>query len=115
MIKNGLYALNASSRDGVAEDVGGVLILRDGQLHGGDAYVYYTGSYECSAGNWQGKITSQEHTPTGRPMAARIQHIGFLGTYNDAGAKAPHAVFPIRRAVPPVSWPPLQRHDCASR
>lgn len=88
MIRNGLYSLNASSRDGVAEDVGGVLILRDGQLHGGDAYVYYTGSYECSAGNWQGKITSQEHTPTGRPMAAaRVQHIGFLGTYNDAGAK----------------------------
>ena len=71
----------------MAEDVGGVLILRGGQLHGGDAYVYYTGSYECSAGNWQGKITSQEHTPTGRPMAARVQHIGFLGTYNDAGAK----------------------------
>jgi hypothetical protein len=87
MIKNGLYALNASSRDGVAEDVGGVLILRDGQLHGGDAYVYYTGSYECSAGNWQGKMTSQEHTPTTRPMAAKLQHIGFFGTYNDAGAK----------------------------
>jgi len=87
MIKNGLYSLNAVSRDGVAENVGGVLILRDGQLHGGDAYVYYTGSYECAAGKWQGKITSQEHTPTGRPMAARIQHIGFLGTYNDAGAK----------------------------
>jgi hypothetical protein len=47
MIKNGLYALNASSRDGVAEDVGGVLILHDGQLHGGDAYVFYTGRYEC--------------------------------------------------------------------
>jgi hypothetical protein len=59
MIKNGLYSLNATSRDGVAEDVGGVLILRDGQLQGGDAYVYYTGSYECSAGNWQGKMTSQ--------------------------------------------------------
>jgi hypothetical protein len=59
----------------------------DGQMHGGDAFVFYTGSYECSAGNWQGKITSQEHTPTGRPMAARVQHIGFLGTYNDAGAK----------------------------
>jgi len=87
MIKNGLYPLHASSRDGVAEDVGGVLILRDGQLHGGDAYVYYTGNYECSAGNWHGKMTSQEHTPTGRPMAARVQHIGLLGTYNDAGAK----------------------------
>ena len=88
MIKNGLYSLNASSRDGVADEVGGVLILRDGQLHGGDAYVFYTGSYECSAGNWQGKMTSQEHTPTGRPMAARVQHIGFLGTYTDAGAGA---------------------------
>jgi hypothetical protein len=87
MIKNGLFALNASSRDGVAEDVGGVLILHDGQLHGGDAYVFYTGRYECSGGNWKGKMTSQEHTPTGRPMAALTQHIGFLGTYNDAGAK----------------------------
>jgi hypothetical protein len=76
MIRNGLYSLNANSRDGVAEDVGGVLILRDGQLHGGDAYVYYTGSYECSAGNWQGKMTSQEPTPTTRPMAAKVQHIG---------------------------------------
>jgi hypothetical protein len=87
MIKNGLYALSATSRDGVADEVSGVLMLRDGQVHGGDAFVYYTGSYESSAGKWQGKITSQEHTPTGRPMAARVQHIGFLGTYNDAGGK----------------------------
>ena len=33
MIKNGLYSLNAITRDGVADDVGGVLILRDGQMH----------------------------------------------------------------------------------
>ena len=33
------------------------------------------------------ELTSQEHTPTTRPMAERVQHIGFLGTYNDAGAK----------------------------
>jgi hypothetical protein len=87
MIRNGLYSLTAKSRDGAADDVGGVLILRDGQIHGGDAYVYYTGSYECTAGSWKGKMTSQEHTPTGRPMAARVQHIGFFGTYTDAGAR----------------------------
>ena len=87
MIKNGLYSLHATSRDGVAEDVGGVLILRDGEIHGGDAYVYYTGNYECTAGSWKGKMTSEEHTSTGRPMAARVQHIGFFGTYSDAGAK----------------------------
>jgi len=55
--------------------------------YGGDAYVYYTGSYECSAGNWRGKMTSQEHTPTTRPMTAKVQHIGSFFTYNDAGAK----------------------------
>jgi hypothetical protein len=88
VITNGLYSLTATSRDAVGVDVGGVLILHDGKLYGGDAYVYYTGTYECSAGKWQGKMTSQEHTPTTRPMAARVQHIGFLGTYNGAGAKA---------------------------
>jgi hypothetical protein len=87
MIENGLYSLHAKSRAGVADDVGGILILRDGQIHGGDAYVYYTESYECAAGSWKGKMTSEEHTPTGRPMAARVQHIGFFGSYNDAGAK----------------------------
>ena len=88
MIKNGLYSLNAIALNGTADGVGGVLILRDGQLHGGDAFVFYTGTYECSDGRWQGKITSQEHTPTTRPIVARVQHIGFLGTYDDAGANA---------------------------
>lgn len=87
MIKNGLYALNATPRDAAADHVSGVLVLRDGQVHGGDAFVYYTGNYEFSAGRWQGNMTSQEHTPTGRPMVARVQHIDFTGTYNDAGAK----------------------------
>ena len=88
MIKNGLYSLNATSRDEAATEVGGVLVLRDGHIRGGDAFVFYTGNYECYAsGSWRGKMTSQEHTPTGRPMAARIQHIGFFGTYNNVGAK----------------------------
>ncbi len=80
MIKNGLYSLSATAHDGTAAEVGGVLILRDGQIHGGDAFAFYMGSYECSAGRRQGKMTSQEHTPTERPMAARVQYIGFLGT-----------------------------------
>jgi hypothetical protein len=91
MIRNGLYALHAISRNGEADDVGGVLILRDGEVRGGDSFVYYTGNYECDAGNWQGRLTSQEHTPTGRPMSARVQHIGFLGTYTETDAKV-HAM-----------------------
>lgn len=87
MIKNGLYALSATAINSEDSEVSGVLVLRDGEVHGGDAYVYYTGSYECTDGHWQGKMTSREHTPTTRPFSHRVQHIGFLGTYNDSGAK----------------------------
>ena len=51
MIKNGLYSLIAVAIDGVDVEVGGVLILRDGQIHGGDSFVFYTGTYDSSDGN----------------------------------------------------------------
>ena len=88
MITNGLYSLIAVGIDGVDVEVGGVLILRDGQIHGGDSFVFYTGSYDSSDGKWKGEMISQEHTPTTRPMAERVQHIRFSGTYNDAGVEA---------------------------
>jgi hypothetical protein len=88
MIRNGLYLLTAVAIDGVDVEVGGVLILRDGKIHGGDSYVYYTGTYDCSAGKWKGEMTSQEHTPTTRPIAEWVQHIEFSGIYSDAGAEA---------------------------
>jgi hypothetical protein len=88
MIKNGLYSLAAVSLDGVDAEVGGVLILRDGHITGGDSFVFYAGTYECSDGKWMGEMISQEHTPTTRPLAERVQRIEFSGTYDDAGAEA---------------------------
>ena len=69
MIKNGLYSLTATSRDVVDDEVDGVLILHDGKLHGDDSYVYYAGSYECSAGKWQGQMT--------KAVLARFESAGF--------------------------------------
>ena len=40
MMKNGLYSLAAVAIDGVDVEVGGVLILQDGKMLGGDSYVY---------------------------------------------------------------------------
>ena len=88
MITNGIYALTALAIDGADVDVGGVLILHDGKIHGGDSYVYYVGTYECSNGKWQGAMTSREHTPTTRPVEERVQHISFTGDYTDATAEA---------------------------
>jgi hypothetical protein len=99
MIKNGLYSLAAVAIDGVDVEVGGVLILHDGKLHGGDGYVYYTGTYDGSDGKWKGEMISKEHTPTTRPMEERVQHIRFSGIYNDAGAEADATALIGKRSV----------------
>jgi hypothetical protein len=99
MIKNGIYSLAAVALDGVDVEVGGVLILHDGKLLGGDSYVYYTGTYECSDGKWKGEMMSQEHTPTTRPMVERVQHIRFSGIYNGVGAEADATALVGKRSV----------------
>ncbi len=106
MIKSGLYSLTAVAIDGLDVEVGGVLILHDGKLHGGDSYVFYTGTYACSDGKWKGEMIRQEDTPTTRPMADRVQHIEFSGTYNDAGAEADATVLVGRLRAP--SWHTLK-------
>ena len=87
MIRNGLYSLTALAIDGPGVDAGGVLILHDGKIHGGDSYVFYIGSYQCSGGKWEGEMLSKEHTPTNRPMVERVQQIVFSGSYTDTGAE----------------------------
>ena len=43
MIRNGLYSLIAVAIDGLDIEVGGVLILRDGQIHGSNSYRFLHG------------------------------------------------------------------------
>ena len=94
MITNGLYSLMALAIDGADVDVGGVLILHDGKICGGDSFVFYVGTYECSNGKCQGAMTSREHTPTTLPMEERVQHISFSGDYTDSAVEAnPTAIF----------------------
>ncbi len=88
MLKNGLYSLIALAIDGLDVEVGGVLILRDGKVYGGDSFVFYTGTYEDLDGRWRGELTSKEHTPTNRPIEERVQHIEFSGTYDASNVEA---------------------------
>lgn len=88
MLRNGIYSLIALAIDGEDVEVGGVLILHDGKIYGGDSFVFYTGTYDDVDGKWKGEMISQEHTPTNRPIVERVQHIEFIGTYNDFGVEA---------------------------
>jgi hypothetical protein len=100
MIKHGIYSLTAVATDGADVEVGGVLILHNGKLHGGDSYVYYIGTYDCSDGRWSGEMTSREHTTTTRPIVERVQSIRFVGTYNDHGAEADATALVGKQRIP---------------
>src|ERR1043165_7460256 len=72
MIRNGLDSLIAVAIDGMDVEVGGVLILRDGHIHGGDSFVFYTGTHDSSDGRWKGEMirTYADHTVGGRAAPA---------------------------------------------
>ncbi len=86
MIRNGLYHISIEFLDGVSGGNQGVMVLRDGQMRGGDSFFFAHGSYTAAAGKWKGEVTNEEHTPTygERPVLERqVGTIGFTGTYSD--------------------------------
>ncbi len=90
-MKNGLYTIHIEMLDGVSGRNGGVMVLHDGTIRGGDSHFYYTGSYSFADGKWKGELINNEHTPTSglRPVfGGREVGIGFSGTYDEDGAEA---------------------------
>lgn len=90
MIRNGLYHITVEFLDGVSGGNQGVMVLRDGQMRGGDSFFYAYGSYTAAAGKWKGEVTNEEHSPTygERPVWERkVVTIGFTGTYTDETAE----------------------------
>jgi len=91
MIRNGLYHITVEMLDNVQGGYQGVMVMRDGQLRGGDSFFYAYGTYPSANGKWKGEVTNQEHSPTysARPVWERkVVTIGFTGTYTDESAEA---------------------------
>ncbi|MBU6457521.1 MAG: hypothetical protein KGQ48_08275 [Bradyrhizobium sp.] len=62
-MKNGLYSIHVTLQDGRSGKGSGVVMFRDGKILGGDAYLFYTGSYTVKAGNtFKGEVLIQRHT-----------------------------------------------------
>lgn len=90
-MKNGLYSLRIEMLDGVRGVNTGVIMLRDGNIRGGDSIFYYVGSYSFSDGKWKGELLNREHVPSygTRPVFGRHDvGIGFSGTYCEDSAEA---------------------------
>ena len=90
-MKNGLYSIHVSLQDGRAGKGSGVIMFRDGRILGGDAYLFYTGSYTVKDDTFKGEVLVQRHTSSadanplfGGPAPVGI---GVSGTYTDTRAE----------------------------
>ena len=61
-MKNGLYSIHVTLLDGRIGKGSGVILFRDGQILGGDAYLFYTGSYTVKGDTFKGEVLVQRHT-----------------------------------------------------
>jgi hypothetical protein len=89
-MKNGLYSIHVVLQDGRSGKGSGVVLFRDGKILGGDAFLFYVGSYIVKDNIFKGEILVQRHTPSpdmtplfGGPDPVGI---GVSGTFTDTAA-----------------------------
>lgn len=63
-MRNGLYSIHVDLLDGRNGKGSGVVVFRDGEILGGDAYLYYTGSYTVNGSTFKGEVQVNQHTPS---------------------------------------------------
>jgi hypothetical protein len=89
-MKNGLYSIHVTLQDGRSGKGSGVVLFRDGQILGGDAFLFYVGSYVVKGDTFKGEVLVQRHTrsPDVNPLfgGPGAVGIGVSGTFTDAAA-----------------------------
>jgi hypothetical protein len=101
-IGNGLYSIHIRMLDGIDGGNGGVMMLHDGRIRGGDAFFDYIGAYTAANGKWKGELVNREHTPSKgeRPLFGGHEvGIGFSGTYDDDGAEGEATALAGKRSI----------------
>ena len=90
IMKNGLYSIHVSLQDGRSGKGSGVIVFRDGKILGGDAYLFYTGTYTAKGDTFKGEVLVQRHTssPDANPLFGGPSPVGVgvSGTFTDTAA-----------------------------
>src|SRR2546421_12402873 len=110
-MKNGLYSIHVTLQDGRVGKGSGVIMFRDGKILGGDAYLFYTGTYTVKDDTFKGEVLVQRHTssPDANPLFGGPSPVGigvagpFTGTRATMSGTAP-----VGKATPDF-WPTLGR------
>lgn len=90
-MRNGLYSIHVHLLDGRNGKGSGVVVFRDGRIVGGDAYLYYDGSYTTTDNSFKGEVQVMQHTPSAdqSPLFGNQTSpvgIGVSGTFTETSA-----------------------------
>jgi hypothetical protein len=87
IMRNGLYSIHVSLQDGRSGKGSGVVLFRDGKIFGGDAYLFYTGTYTVRNDTFKGEVLVQRHTvsPDVNPLfgGPNPVGVGVSGTFTE--------------------------------
>lgn len=87
-MRNGLYSIHVDLLDGRSGRGSGVITFYNGVIRGGDAFLFYTGSYSVQekAQTFRGEVIVNQHTrsTTVNPLFGGGEvSIGVSGTFTD--------------------------------
>lgn len=90
-MQNGLYSIHVDLLDGRSGRGSGVIVFHDGHILGGDAFLFYTGTYSLQpqANTFRGEVIVDQHTasPDVNPLfGGGGVSIGISGAYTDTSA-----------------------------
>ena len=87
-MRNGLYSIHVDLLDGRSGRGSGVIVFHDGSIRGGDAFLFYTGTYSIQqkSSTFRGEVIVNQHTASRdvNPLFGGGEvSIGVSGTFTD--------------------------------
>ncbi|MBX3476688.1 MAG: hypothetical protein KF910_03720 [Brevundimonas sp.] len=99
-MQNGLYGVHFITPLGVGA---GVVVLRDGKVQGGDAGIYYDGTYSIEGDKFSANLRTDRHTPIPGVVSVfgvdkvdiilKGQFVGTVATVEGTSPQAPGLTF----------------------
>ncbi len=106
---NGLYSIHVVTLDGHGGKGSGVIAFQNGRIFGGDAFLYYNGSYVLTGASFKGEVVVSQHTKaidmkplfggSGSSQSAQPVGIGVSGTLTETGGEINGAAFQNKQSL----------------
>src|SRR5687768_17981993 len=101
-MRNGLYSIHMRMVDAPGKG-GGVFVLHDGRMLGGNGLVWLAGEYTFDGkGRWKGELITEPYALVGDAsivFETRTVSIGFSRTYTDTTAETLGTGFVGKRSI----------------